>query len=187
MKRKGKKQPAILILCILCVFIALICAGCADSSGAPESPESENGNLNRTADHVNTGAADQASNQTNSVNLAYTDAAETLMERVKKEYGGDIKFIRSGSSENACHALMDGSANIILTQEPDAVIWAEIDDGGFAWDMTALAFDSDQAAFIYVITDAELPEDSPAKALYHWFFSEAGQNMIQAIYPDQAA
>ena len=160
-----KRKAAIFIL--LSFAALLILAGCSGNANnanpAPDTDDltAENQDLNNNMDDK-------------TPKLAYTNFTRNTAENIRKNYDGDIKLVRSGNPADAFHALMNGKASVIISETPDAVIWAEVDDGGFAWEMSTI-INADQTP-IYIVTDSEASES--AKNLYNWILSDAGQTAI---------
>ena len=159
-----KIKSAVVILLTLAAL--LILAGCSNNN----NNISDGGAEIENQDIVSDGAA--ADNGT--PKLAYTSSTRAMAEKIRENYDGDIKLVRSGDPADAFHALMNGKANVIISETPDAVIWAEVDDGGFAWEMSTIV--NDDQTPVYIITDSEASES--AKALYNWIASDAGQSAI---------
>ena len=162
-----KIKSAVFILLTLAAL--LILAGCNNNNNNNNNNISDGGAEIENQDTVRDGAADNGTPK-----LAYTSSTRAMAEKIRENYDGDIKLVRSGDPADAFHALMNGKANVIISETPDAVIWAEVDDGGFAWEMSTIV--NDDQSPIYIVTDSETSES--AKALYNWIASDAGQAAI---------
>ncbi|MBQ6986133.1 MAG: substrate-binding domain-containing protein [Oscillibacter sp.] len=65
------------------------------------------------------------------------------------------EFVRFSKTTHSYRALMNGDADLLLSAEPAAIVWAEKDDGGYDWDMAPFAVDG-----LVFVVNASNPVDS---------------------------